>query len=542
MATTRTYADLVQLVRNWANRDSQALPDTIIQDSIRYSIDKAYRHLRIPPLEHTVSYTSDMLEAASIGQGNVYQSVTALAVPSDLIEFIQIRGVDQNGLTTRVFNEKSDIRSYWDLNNRHFNQSAFWSRQGDQVLLTPAFGQVAVGYYGGFNSPEVAIEMYYYRRLPALNAVFNITANNFNGQSIAGQTMTEVTPQPTGADIDTFLAIDGNGELWFEDPRTVSVEAFYAGSLTLARLPSQHSDGTLWFHGPSIDYAITPANFAAGDMIFQVDSALTSQGELWFGPERITERHVDTTGNPIIGTDRPILSPTTGQRDRTAIATVVRIRDGVEQNLTEVPTGEFGADEWQFGRAFDNGTASIHVSALAGDIFEISYHTPPTEPTGTAHDAENTGLGIITSFFFRGHTDFDLVDPTTTTEEARRDLRVSTVADDFFDTELRFEIDGTSFMPEPMINTAYDANTDPSTRERLFFTGTHVPNWFRDENERIALYGALAECFAYLQEDDQAGKYIQLMMKEIEELNEEDRVRDSSGGNVQVQYNARGLI
>ena len=76
----------------------------------------------------------------------------------------------------------------------------------------------------------------------------------------------------------------------------------------------------------------------------------------------------------------------------------------------------------------------------------------------------------------------------------------------------------------------------------VFVSGMEVPNWFRDENERIALYGALAECFAYLQEDDQAGKYIQLMMKEIEELNEEDRVRDSSGGNVQVQYTARGLL
>ena len=37
-------------------------------------------------------------------------------------------------------------------------------------------------------------------------------------------------------------------------------------------------------------------------------------------------------------------------------------------------------------------------------------------------------------------------------------------------------------------------------------------------------------------------KYTQLMMKEIEDLNEEDRARDASGGNVQVQYNARGLI
>ena len=77
MATVRPYGNsdtpnsLVWLVRQWANRDTQALPDTIIMDAIRYAVDKSYRHLRIPPLEHTVRYTSDMLNAASVAQGNI---------------------------------------------------------------------------------------------------------------------------------------------------------------------------------------------------------------------------------------------------------------------------------------------------------------------------------------------------------------------------------------------------------------------------------------------------------------------------------------
>ena len=312
MATARPYGpgtgSLVQLVRDWSNRDEAALPNAIIMDSIRYSVDKAYRHLRIPPLEHTVMYTAADLEAASLGQNNVYQSVTALAIPPDLVEFIQIRGVDADGLTTRVFNEKSDIRSYWDLNQRHTNQTAFWSRQQDQVLLTPAFGQVAVGYYGGFNSPETSIEMYYYRRLPSLYARFNVSPANANR-----------APFTIGAD-----GINRNGFLRFAQP---------------------------------------------------------------------------------------------------------------------------------------------------GEEFTILY----------------------------------------------------------------LDIDDNLFYATPN-------NPDPTRNFPEEFVGEPVPNWFKDENERIALYGALAECFAYLQEDDQAGKYTQLMMKEIEELNEEDRIRDSSGGNVQVQYNARGLI
>ena len=189
MATARPYdpimpgvpndGSLVGLVRGWANRDDRALPDHIIMDAIRYGVDKAYRMLRIPPLEHTVVYTEADLENSSAGQGNIYQSVTALAVPSDLIEFIQIRGTDTNGLTTRVFNEKSDIRSYWDRFQGHYDSGAFWSRQGDKILLSPAFGQVASGYYGGFTSPEACIELYYYRRLPALNAEWNNTFTNW---------------------------------------------------------------------------------------------------------------------------------------------------------------------------------------------------------------------------------------------------------------------------------------------------------------------------------------------------------------------------
>ena len=289
MATTRTYQELVDLVYMWSNRDRDALPVGIVQDSIRYAVDKAYRHLRIPPLEYTVRYTADALQAATVGENNILQSVTALSVPSDLVEFIQIRGVDADGQTTRVFNQKNDIRSYWDINNRNYTRQSFWSRQGDQILLTPAFGQIGSGYYGGFTSAEACIELFYYRRLSALDATFNETYTNWVNR-----------------------------------------------------------------------------------------------------------------------------------------------------------------------------------------------------------------LGIFS--------------------------------------------DGTVYSRELADATNLQNYTTAAENDTVTWTGMEVPNWFRDENERIALYGALAECFAYLQEDDQAGKYTQLMMKEIEELNEEDRIRDSSGGNVQVQYNARGLL
>ena len=72
--------------------------------------------------------------------------------------------------------------------------------------------------------------------------------------------------------------------------------------------------------------------------------------------------------------------------------------------------------------------------------------------------------------------------------------------------------------------------------------GNLVPNWLRDENERVVLMGALAEAFFYLQENEESQKYAALFQAEILELNKEDQMRHSSGGNVQVNFNGRGLI
>ena len=409
MATVRPYGpitaglpndgSLVGLVRGWANRDERALPDQIIMDAIRYSTDKAYRHLRIPPLEHTVRYTADQLQAATIGEGNVYQSVTALTVPSDLIEFIQIRGTDVNGLTTRVFNEKSDIRSYWDRYNVHYNEGAYWSRQGDQILISPGFGQVASGYYGGFTAPEACIEIYYYRRLPALNATFSVTADNAN------------------------LGAFANNDLGVSN-----------GVLTHVAASTPNSQG-LWY-----------------DMSTLVP---------------ITE-----TIPPIAGSNN-FFTTHTVNGGVTGITNLIRRRNNADEVLTYNPNQLTPPTDGQYNTfTHTNGTLEIVVNEpLASDVYLVTYNYPTATLVG---------------------------------------------------------------------ETAYDE--DNGSRTEFFFTGNSVPNWFKDENERIVLYGALAEIFAYLQEDDQAGKYTQLMMKEIEDLNEEDRARDASGGNVQMQYNARGLI
>lgn len=342
---TQLYNALVNKVYDWSNRDIAALPPQIVRDSVRYAADTAYRTLRIPPLENTIVWTdfpitiridtlntntnittegtdqvvtdqaaldtiiediatfnaaaaratdsmmqslttvtAGPLTLATSGASTIYQSVTLLSIPSDLTEFIQIRGTDATGLTTRVFNEKADVRTFQDISADVYNIAGFWTRMGNNVLFTPSFSNAARGFYGGGAGPETRIEMYYYRRLPALNAQYDATFTN-----------------------------------WMLGLGTLS----------------------------------TGETFATGNTQATFD-ALIEGGSVW--------------------------------------------------------------------------------------------------------------------------------------------------------------------------------------------TGRELVHWLRDENEKIPLMGALAECFAYLQEDDQAQKYLQLFQKEITELNDEDKMRDASGGNIQVHFNGRGLI
>jgi len=289
----RTYAEFVSLVRNWANRDTAALSDSVIQDCLRYAADKAYRKLRISQLEATVTYDSASLIAATTPGNGLIPSKTEISIPQDLIEFIQIREIDTNGMTTRLFNEKTDLRTFNDYYGEKYNPYAYWARQGSTLLLSPGF-KVS----GSLGNPD-KIEIHYYRRFPALNAKYDVNVANYNAGLLNSSTSSET------------------------------------------------DSATLWI----------------------------------------------------------------------------------------VATGE-----------------------NAG-----AYATEADVPEG-------------------------------------------------------------------------------ATAVETYFIGKEVDNWLRDENDRIILMGALAECFFYLQDDEQAAKYGTLFINEIEELNQEDKRRNASGGNVQVNFNGRGLI
>ena len=105
-----------------------------------------------------------------------------------------------------------------------------------------------------------------------------------------------------------------------------------------------------------------------------------------------------------------------------------------------------------------------------------------------------------------------------------------------------FFVNGNTTTAYATQSEATAADTGSAGTNSVNYIGTEVPNWLRDQNERILLYGALVEVFAFVQDDQQAAKYKLMFDNEINELNNEDRKRNASGGNVQINFNGRGLI
>jgi hypothetical protein len=172
--------DNAGMIRDWANRDVSVLSNSVVTRCFDYSADKAYRTLRVPPLEITRLYdvngtqeeidasgllglAPDITPSAFLGGG----SVLSMKAPSDLIEIIFIRNADTVTKNPGVvYNEKVDVRTFNDGFGRT-KDFHFYTRVGNEIKL-----------HGNFKRGDV-VELHYYRRLPALSAVYSGTYNNW---------------------------------------------------------------------------------------------------------------------------------------------------------------------------------------------------------------------------------------------------------------------------------------------------------------------------------------------------------------------------
>lgn len=175
---TPKFDAIVQKVRDWANRDSGVLTDSLVSDFLDYSADLSYRTLRIPSLEFSFSYP--VIIDSSVGD-------SIIELPPNLTEVLQFKRTDSQGVV-HVFDERMDILSFEDKDTiRH--QETFM-RKGDTLFFFPdaALGDVYT--------------IHHYRRLFDLDAVFLVNQTNLdNGNLTAvnqGDPDAEEFPESSG--------------------------------------------------------------------------------------------------------------------------------------------------------------------------------------------------------------------------------------------------------------------------------------------------------------------------------------------------------
>ncbi len=162
---TPNYDALVAKVRDWSNKpEVNTIPTSVIQDCLGYAADESYRLLRIPPLEATAIYTVG--DTDNTGTNNGAESYTSFDIPDDLTQFIYIRTVESANNYSKVFNEITDKRTFFDPNAETYSNK-FWMWQEGKIYIKP---QLTAG---------TKVEIHYYRRLPALAALYNVSPINY---------------------------------------------------------------------------------------------------------------------------------------------------------------------------------------------------------------------------------------------------------------------------------------------------------------------------------------------------------------------------
>jgi hypothetical protein len=196
---TPLYDALVTLVRDWSNKPKvTTLPVTVLKSCINYGTDDTYKHLRVPALEVTMRYTVE----SAVNDSEDDENVSIIPIPSDLVEFIMVRTVGaDNPQNNVVFNEVTDKRTFFDGNAEFYSRYRYmWSESN--IYISPKLAEGA------------EVDIHYYRRLPALTALYDVDAINY----VVGNATHASQP---------YMTVGGSDEtLWFVAIGGIYVAAF----------------------------------------------------------------------------------------------------------------------------------------------------------------------------------------------------------------------------------------------------------------------------------------------------------------------------
>lgn len=161
MATPQ-YDALKLKVRDWSNRrEAATIPESVIEDCLKYGNDDIYRTLRIPQLEYTATFTVT-------ADNNAEVQYSSFDVPEDLIEFIYLTKRDSStNKVDHMYNQVNDIRTFLDPYADQYNHFRYvW--KDFKFLVHP---KLNVG---------DRLELHYYRRLGQLDALYSVVPENWS--------------------------------------------------------------------------------------------------------------------------------------------------------------------------------------------------------------------------------------------------------------------------------------------------------------------------------------------------------------------------
>lgn len=163
------YSDFRDLVRDWSNRDSDALSNARLDDAMSYAADDIYSEVEVVPFEVEFLYTITQDYLDSLEGTNLPRN--SLVIPQDASRFIQLK--ETSSSVENIYDYKLDIRTIENECSPQPPGFAYARRRNRLVLSNDL--QVGQTYI-----------LYYYRRLPALDARYDITVENIT----AGRTST----------------------------------------------------------------------------------------------------------------------------------------------------------------------------------------------------------------------------------------------------------------------------------------------------------------------------------------------------------------
>lgn len=162
----------------------------------------------------------------------------------------------------------------------------------------------------------------------------------------------------------------------------------------------------------------------------------------------------------------------------------------------------------------------IYPEGKIDDLYEMFYYRRlPSIYARYAVNEDNYALDIL----YFGNTQEDCLNALLAAEADSTVEEQADVADPLIDGNIVY-VDGTGSMPEG------------------YYIGYLAPNWLRDENQSMVLYGTLREAYIYLQDEARSTAYDGLFRNQMSELNDEDKRSRVSGGIATTHFDGGFLL